>query len=319
MNTDTMINEIPPTDASIRSLPSGSTASVGDPTMAWQAKLKPDYAVIQSRIGDPRTVDRIIAHYEIERRLADRLRAASREERPRVYSEVYSELFDSLPDHPQKRSSAETCGGRVADRIRLLAPLLGSDGNYLEIGCGNAALPMAMAPLAHEVLGLDVTDALIDYAAAPCNFRFVKTDGVDIRLPDCSVDLAHSDQLIEHLHVDDVEPQVAEIYRVLKPGGHYLCSTPNRMTGPHDISIYFDDAATGLHMKEYDYASLREVLRRAGFSSVRFPLVIRGFHLMTPPYPLLRGIERIVKGARGSLCGRRFVNAIIGITALATK
>jgi hypothetical protein len=61
------------------------------------------------------------------------------------------------------------------------------------------------------------------------------------------------------------------------------------------------------------------VLLRAGFSSVRFPLVILGFRLMTPPYPLLRGIERIVKGAHGGLRGGRIVNAIMGITALATR
>jgi hypothetical protein len=37
---------------------------------------------------------------------------------------VYSELFERLPDHPQKIAK-ETCGVRVVDRIRLLlGPLL---------------------------------------------------------------------------------------------------------------------------------------------------------------------------------------------------
>ena len=90
---------------------------------------------------------------------------------------------------------------------------------YLEIGCGDASLPFALSGITREVLGLDVTDALVDFAAAPANFRFLKTDGVAIPLADNSVDLAHSDQLMEHLHVEDAEAQLREIHRVLRPGG----------------------------------------------------------------------------------------------------
>jgi ubiquinone/menaquinone biosynthesis C-methylase UbiE len=190
---------------------------------------------------------------------------------------------------------------------------------YLEVGCGTAALPFAMAGLAAEVLGLDVTDALIDFAAAPANFRFVKTEGVEIQLADNSVDLAHSDQLMEHLHVEDAEPQLREINRILKPGGEYLCATPSRVTGPHDISVFFDEVATGFHMREYDYRSLRDLFLRTGFSRVRFPLVIRGFRLATPPYPVLRGIELALQAAPARLRRGRLAGIVMGITALATK
>jgi SAM-dependent methyltransferase len=192
------------------------------------AQLKPNYTAIQKRWGDSRTPERLIAHYELERRLADRLRAGSQGERSGLYGEVYSKLFDSLPDHPQKISSGLPAR-RVVDRTRLLGPLLKQDAVYLEVGCGNAALPFAIAGFAGEVLGLDVTDALIDFTAAPSNFRFVKTEGVEIPLADSSVDLAHSDQLMEHLHTEDAEPQLREINRILKPGGQYLCATPSRV------------------------------------------------------------------------------------------
>jgi len=36
---------------------------------------------------------------------------------------------------------------------------------YLEIGCGDALLPFVLSGFAREVLGLDVTDALVDFAA----------------------------------------------------------------------------------------------------------------------------------------------------------
>jgi SAM-dependent methyltransferase len=281
-------------------------------------RLKPNYATIQRRWRDSRSPERLIAHYELERGLADRLRAGSQGERSWLYGEVYSKLFDSLPDHPQKTTN-ELPAKRVADRKRLLGPLLKPDAVYLEVGCGTAALPFAMAGLAAEVLGLDVTDALIDFAAAPANFRFVKTEGVEIQLADNSVDLAHSDQLMEHLHVEDAEPQLREINRILKPGGEYLCATPSRVTGPHDISVFFDEVATGFHMREYDYRSLRDLFLRTGFSRVRFPLVIRGFRLATPPYPVLRGIELALQAAPARLRRARPAGIVMGITALATK
>jgi ubiquinone/menaquinone biosynthesis C-methylase UbiE len=281
-------------------------------------RLKPDYAAIQRRYGDSRTPERLVAHYKLERRLADRLRVSSQGERSSLYGEVYSNLFDSLPDHPQK-TSIRAPARRVADRVRLLGPLLTPNAVYLEVGCGNAALPFALSSIAGEVLGLDVTDVLIDYASAPLNFRFVKTEGVDIPLADNSVDFAHSDQLMEHIHTEDAVPQLREISRILKPGGQYLCATPSRVTGPHDISVFFDEVATGFHMREYDYRSLRDLFLSTGFSHVCFPLVARGIRFATPPYQVLRGIELALQAAPARLRRSRVAEVIMGVTALATK
>jgi hypothetical protein len=76
--------------------------------------------------------------------LADRLRAASRDERSRLYAEIYSELFNSLPDHPQK-AAVGSRPNRIAKQVRFLKPLMGRSGVYLEIGCGDASLPIALS------------------------------------------------------------------------------------------------------------------------------------------------------------------------------
>ncbi|MER8548152.1 methyltransferase domain-containing protein [Mesorhizobium sp. M1169] len=281
-------------------------------------KLKPDYVAIQRRWKDTRQPERLIAHYELERRLADRLRAACRDERSRLYPEVYSELFNSLLDHPQK-AAVGSRPDRIAKQVRVLKPLMGRGDVYLEIGCGDASLPLAMSGITREVLGLDVTDALVDFAAAPANFRFLKTDGVEIPLADNSVDLAHSDQVMEHLHVEDAEAQLREIHRVLRPGGHYVCTTPSGVTGPHDISVFFDEVATGMHMREYDYRSLRALMLQAGFRPVEFPLVVAGYWLATPPYRLLHGIERALQRLPARLRRIQLAGILMGITAVATK
>jgi SAM-dependent methyltransferase len=280
--------------------------------------LRPNYVAIQRRWKDTRSPERLIAHYELERRLADRLRAASRDERSQLYAEVYSELFHSLPDHPQK-TAVGARSDRIAKQIKLLKPLIGCGDVYLEIGCGDALLPFALSGISRQVLGLDITDALVDFSAAPANFRFVKTDGVEIPLADDFVDLAHSDQLMEHLHIEDAEAQLQEIHRVLRPGGHYVCTTPSAVTGPHDISAFFDEVATGMHMCEYNYRSLRALMLQAGFRTVEFPLVAAGYWLAAPPYRLLHGIERALQRLPGRLRHNRLVGVLAGVTAVAMK
>ena len=51
---------------------------------------------------DLRSPERLRAHYEVERSLADRVRAArSFDERRRIVSSMYDELFQRVPDHPR--------------------------------------------------------------------------------------------------------------------------------------------------------------------------------------------------------------------------
>ena len=98
-----------------------------------------------------------------------------------------------------------------------------------------------------------------------------------------SVNVAYSNQLMEHLHPDDAVEQLRNIYDVLVPGGLYLCVTPSRLTGPHDISKYFDEVATGFHLKEYSISELHRLFQDVGFSKVRAYVGLLGVYM---PFPL---------------------------------
>ena len=284
-------------------------------------RLRPDFSRRQHVLGDDRPIDRVIAHYVLERELSDRLRRASRETRSLTYTEVYRELFSSLPDHPQRRPNPEGCA-RVDAQLRRIARHLQPQSVFLEIGCGDAALGFAAARLGPTVYGLDVTDALIDLAAVPPNFRFLRTRGVDIPLPAEEVDFAYSNQLLEHLHPDDATDQLREVCRVLKPGGRYMCITPSRVTGPHDISCYFDYEATCLHLREYDYGALRALFREAGFKNFSCSALIRGreVHL---PYAAVRALERSLlllrAYIRSRLAALNALQALLGLNVIAAK
>jgi SAM-dependent methyltransferase len=258
----------------------------------------------------------------LERSLAGRLRSAPSGARARVYREVYGELFRSLPDHPQRAMTKAARARRVRQLLTLLAPILGTQKTLLELGCGDAELSSAAAPSVLRSYALDVTDALIEGKTPPTNLEFVLTSGTEIELPDESIDIVLSDQLMEHLHPDDAFDQLREVYRVLKPGGVYLCITPNRLTGPHDISVRFDYEATGFHLQEYDSSSLSSLLRMAGFSRVGFIAVI-GIHKFTMPHPILGCLEAALRMAPDPIrawCARRLpIVLLAGLNALATK
>src|SRR5260221_4376080 len=150
-------------------------------------RLRRDFLRRQQSLGDDRPADRVLAHYVLERELSDRLRRASREARSLVYTEVYRALFTRLPDHPQRRPSRDGLA-RVDEQLRQIASQLQPQSVFLEIGCGDAALGFAAARQVHTAYGLDVTDALIDFSAAPPNFRFRRTGGIEIPLPTGEVD-----------------------------------------------------------------------------------------------------------------------------------
>ena len=285
--------------------------------------LRQDYKKNQASANDNRSIDRIIAHYILEHRLARHLLESDLSDRAKVYSEVYAELFRDLPDHPQAIEKTATRARRVHTLLALLIPLLGRDKTFLEVGCGDAVLSAAIAPYAARSYALDVTDALIDRSTMPQNLDCLITSGTEIPLPERSIDVALSDQLMEHLHPDDVTAQLKEIFRVLRFGGTYHCITPNRVTGPHDISRLFGYEASGFHLREYDSSSLLHLFEQAGFRRVRFIVPLgRGFKLPIAR-PILRALEKALlslpRGVRGWAARCRVIGIPAGLHVIATK
>jgi len=111
------------------------------------AHLRPDFARLKARKQEPRSAERLLAHFQLERNLATRLRHAPREERPVLYQQLYDTLSSTLPDHPQNTKTREARSDRIAQQLDILLPLPSSRETYMEIGCDVAALTFAMAPL----------------------------------------------------------------------------------------------------------------------------------------------------------------------------
>src|SRR3954447_4269622 len=91
-------------------------------------------------------------HYRVEIELADRLRAAPRDQRLGLYGEVYDELFRRVPAHPQltRKVSAEERAVAVAIRMAGLRPFITADTVFMEVGAGDGSFTLAVAERARH-------------------------------------------------------------------------------------------------------------------------------------------------------------------------
>ncbi|MEO7741413.1 MAG: methyltransferase domain-containing protein [Usitatibacter sp.] len=273
---------------------------------------------------DTRSPDRLRAHYLVERRIADRVRAArTPEERRAIFATMYDDLFAQVPDHP--RIAAKGASSRERERdldwsMAQLRPYLFDGCTFLEVGAGDCALSARVAQRAGRVHAVDISRQA--QGKLPGNVSMVITDGRAIDVAPGSVDVAFSDQLMEHLHPDDAIEQLRNIHRALKPGGVYMCVTPNRIYGPSDISAFFDDEARGFHLKEYTLGEMLEIFARAGFPRAHVYIGARGVFVRCPSF-VVRTLERVLgampPAVRRKVADLKVFRALLGLRVAGIK
>lgn len=243
-----------------------------------------------------RTPEQLRNHYEVEKALADRLKATrSPAERARIFATMYGELFARVPDHPrltvQKDAAAER--RQIQAQLRLLGPWLGPGVEYVEFGAGSCALAFAVCARVARARAVEIADQIPEGAARPANFELVLYDGYDLEVAPESVDLVFSNQFVEHLHPDDALHHFETVYRMLRPGGRYVLTTPERWTGPHDVSRAFSETPRGFHLKEWSYGDLERATRRLGLRAAAARWTARG-RFVPVPVGVVRAVEALV-------------------------
>lgn len=129
----------------------------------------------------------------------------------------------------------------------------------LDLGCGEGYGTYLLSKDAKKVIGLDVDPEIIDHASkkysAP-TISFELYDGTKIPYPDNYFDAITVFQVIEH--VDNDVYFVSEIYRVLKPKGLVILTTPNRK-----LRLWsWQKPWNPYHKREYDPIFLRICLEK---------------------------------------------------------
>jgi SAM-dependent methyltransferase len=152
-----------------------------------------------------------------------------------------------------------------------------------------------VARLVKKVYALDVSKEITTSVTGTQNIELVLFDGCNIPLPANSVKVATSIHVMEHIHPYDALEQLKDIHRILVDHGMYICVTPNRLSGPHDISMFFDEVPSGFHLKEYTNTELSNFFKQAGFSTVRTYGAVRGIYFNIPFF-LIRFLESLLGG-----------------------
>lgn len=188
-----------------------------------------------------------------------------------AYTMGYGEEFLQV----LKRRSAET---HAADLLPLLRPGM----RVLDFGCGQGTISVGLAKAVEpgELHGIDVEASQVVAATEAAkaggheNATFQVGDATDLPFEDCWFDVVHCNAVL--MHVPDTASALAEVARVLKPGG--IVSVRELNTASSFIEPDFDN----LHQAWGAYAALlagngghpqmgtkiKGILRDAGFAEV---------------------------------------------------
>ncbi|BDI05726.1 class I SAM-dependent methyltransferase [Sphaerotilus microaerophilus] len=155
----------------------------------------------------------------------------------------------------------------IRDELALLASLVPLDGAALiELGCGAADLARRLVA-AHpgaSVLGLEVDERqMAKNLAQPegtwAGIRFAQAGAQAIPAPDASFDGALMLKSLHHVPLEWLDQALAEVHRVLKPGGWLYVSEPVFDGLANEVIKLFNDE--GVVRREAYQALMRALAR----------------------------------------------------------
>jgi SAM-dependent methyltransferase len=237
-------------------------------------RYKRNYAIPNEALV---TEEMILGHWDMERRLTQELLASRPEQRWEVFERCYSELYGSL-DWLNRLTQTDDAA-QSAWRNNVWEQLIGpAPQRIYEIGSGKARLITWLAEQGYVCRATEVTRerGRIHSQEIP-NLSWGLSDGIHLdRFESAgSYDTVISDNVLEHLHPDDISDHLKSVCKLLVPGGRYIFCTPHKCAGPNDISgVFGRPRPEGMHLREYTWSELRRLSLQAGFDRCHAALVL---------------------------------------------
>jgi 2-polyprenyl-6-hydroxyphenyl methylase/3-demethylubiquinone-9 3-methyltransferase len=163
----------------------------------------------------------------------------------RIDNEYYGRVGDGWWDlRGPLRGLHEMNPTRASYVDRVVMAALGmaqrSGVTVLDVGCGGGILSEELARLGYRVTGIDAAEGAIaaarrhtQHSGLDIDYRVGSAYQLDIR--DAAVDCVVASDVLEHLH--DLPRALAEIERVLRPGGVFAFDTINRTAKSYVVMI----------------------------------------------------------------------------------
>jgi SAM-dependent methyltransferase len=160
----------------------------------------------------------------------------------------------------------------LEERVRSFV-LPRGDERVLDVGTGAGALALALARHVREVVGLDEVAELLELARTRAaelpRVEFVQGDATRLPFPDASFDLAGTLRTLHHVRRPELV--VAELARVVRPGGRMLVVDQLAPVDPlAALSIdRFERARDPTHTRLLPEIDLRHLFEANGLVLVR--------------------------------------------------
>lgn len=174
------------------------------------------------------------------------------------YDSYYSDANLTVPDF---------VGERIREIIEGFAGFR-TINRLLDVGFGAGTIMAEAHKQEWEVSGIEVSRPAVEYA---------RSKGHDVhhgtlssaQFPDDSFDVITASEILEHL--SDLDVELAEIFRILRPGGLFWATTPSARSLSFRLMKHnWTVLCPPEHMQLYSEEGARSMLRKAGFSNVRF-------------------------------------------------
>ncbi|QTL03037.1 class I SAM-dependent methyltransferase [Aquabacter sp. L1I39] len=130
--------------------------------------------------------------------------------------------------------------------------------DVLDVAAGEGYGSSLLAQVARSVVGVEVDPAAAAHAArayGKANLSYVNGDARALPLPDACVDVVVSFETLEHFFEHDLF--LAEVKRVLRPGGTFIISSPDR-----DVYSPLGSGANPYHVNELTRQEFERLLAR---------------------------------------------------------
>lgn len=232
-------------------------------------RYKQNYGIPRSAVI---TEEMVLRHWELEKQLTKELVKSNPENRWETFERCYTTLYEQCDWLNNLVGSADSTPPSIsyAYWVRAIGP---PPKKVYEIGSGNARMIEYLASLGYYCKGTEITrkrGAILLKSTRP-NLEWGISDGIrldEFEKPE-SFDVVLSKEVIEHLHPDDVHDHFRGACSILKPRGRYIFCTPHKSAGPQDVSRVFKyDRPVGMHLREYTYRELTEIIRGSGFNTL---------------------------------------------------
>ena len=148
--------------------------------------------------------------------------------------DTWSRYARDWDDRPDLNLGAATLGdewggAHFAERIvtEVAAPYLGPEVDVLELGCGGGKFSAHLRPRSRHLTCADISADMLARTRAHVgegsDVAYLQLDGRDFAgVPDASVDLIYSYDVLLHLQPQNVFAYLLDARRILRPGGIFM-------------------------------------------------------------------------------------------------